>query len=179
MHGQGSPSKAEDGVKKADGNQASHAAEVANHGGAAAGQRDGSDGEKGSQSPDASRSASNNNASKLVGNSNGVNGHRSATAGSRTGLDAQHLHAASDRRCGPSGPESSPVSGMLADAIMRSVGLASERSQSPHERMQRTGSTPPEKQPVLPVGIPMPLPVLPQVPAANAETMRAPRLGDK
>ena len=125
--GEAIPNKAEGAVEHAGG-QAKHITEavVANHG-AAVGPCDGSDGEKGSRSPDASRSGS-NNASKLVGNNGGHNDHRSATAGSRTELgDAQHVQKGFDARIAPGGLDSAPAQ-QLHQSIMHSVGLFSESS---------------------------------------------------
>lgn len=117
----------------------------------------------GSRSPDASRSGS-NNASKQLGNSIGpdrlsigvsdVNGSRTAGSGTGCGPVAQRVPPTGDRRGVP------------------------ESSKPPHHLIQRTGSTPPVSLAVPTVGVPMSLPVMPQVPAANAEIMRAPRLGD-
>lgn len=159
-------------------------ANLEDHVAKATAQREGSGGSRGARSPDASRSGSNNAGNKQVGNSNGVSDvHGSPTAGSRTGLDAQqYLQVTGARSCVPGAPRECPVRGAMAGAIFhKGAGpfAMSESSKSPHAGIQRTGSTPPDMVAVPPISVPMSLPVPPQVPAANAEPMRAPRLGDE
>lgn len=176
---------AQPGMPTADGGnktQGSGEPALMKHAANTAGQQEGSGGSKGSRSPDASRSGS-NNASKQVGNSNGVSDmHGPPTAGSGTGLDAQRLNVTGTRSVVPGALRGSPVSGAVAGAVVTSsamVAPSSECTRPNQDRCHRSGSTPPDLSTVPPVGVPMSLPVPPQVPAANAELMRAPRLGDE
>jgi hypothetical protein len=133
------------------------------------------DGSKSSLSPHASRCGS-NTAGKQVGNSNGVSDvHGSPTAGSGTELQAQNPNVTGSQSCLP---QEQPSSCVLASAVIRSARpRRSESSKPPHDTIPRTGSTTPDVA-VTPVGLPMSLPMMPQVPAANAKLMRAPRMGD-